>query len=116
MIRKLVALEGKESPDGRKLAIGSIYIADDDKIPVVLQGNQEKVLGYATRLHRDVFTGEVSVDLAIHPSFDLDIDEYDANVFLSPFDTMGPEGHEVITVGRLREVSLSWNPVRKDAI
>jgi hypothetical protein len=112
-MRKPICIEGKEFEFMRVLAMpGSIYIDDKDtKIPLTVGFDQTKLVGYATNLQRDVETGEVSMELTIHPSFDLDLEEFDARVTLTDvMEARGKDDEElrIINAGRLREISLIW--------
>ncbi len=114
-MRKNICIEGVHFPGMKTLAMkGSIYVDDNDtKIPIVRfrAGQVSQLLGYAKNLQRDISTGEVSMDLTIHPSFDVTLDEFSATVTLT--DVMGAEGKDdpeltIINAGRLREVALIW--------
>lgn len=113
MVRKVICVEGKEFQGMKTIAMpGSIYVEDaDTKIPVLAASDQTKILGYATGLKRDISSGEVSMDLTIHPRFDVNLDEFDATVTLSPVMTAKGKDDESLTIinsGRLRAVSLTW--------
>jgi len=112
-MRKAICVEGAEFDGMKTMAMkGSIYIDDKDtRIPITAGFNHEKILGYAQNLKRDIETGEVSMDLFIHPSFDVNLDEFDARVSLT--DVMSAKGKDdpeltIINSARLREVSLIW--------
>ena len=112
--RKVICIEGKEFA-GRKTFVmkGAIYIDDaDTKIPIVtITGSApSKLLGYARNLQRDIVSGEVSMELTIHPMFDVNLEEFDATVSLHPVMTSrGKDGETtIINAGRLREVCLIW--------
>lgn len=112
-MRKPICIEGAEFEGMRTLAMkGSIYIDDEDtKIPITVGFDHEKLVGYATELRRDIDSGEVSMELTIHPSFDLNLDEFDATVSLT--DVMAAKGKDdknltIINSARLRQVSLIW--------
>ena len=112
-MRKVICIEGVPFPGMRTLAMkGSIYLAENiEKIPITQAYNHEKILGYARNLQRNIETGEVSMDLVIHPSFDVNLDEFTATVTLT--DLMGAMGKDepeltIINAGRLREISLIW--------
>lgn len=112
-MRKNICIEGAQFPGMKTLAMkGSLYLHDDDeKIPITVGFDHQKLVGYAKGLKRDIETGEVSMDLTIHPSFDLDLEEFDARVTLT--DVMGAPGKDdpeltIINAGRLREISLIW--------
>ena len=108
-MRKVICIEGVPFPGMRTLAMkGSIYLAE----------NIEKILGYARNLQRNIETGEVSMDLVIHPSFDVNLDEFTATVTLT--DVMGAMGKDepdlhIINAGCLREVALIWEGPKDDA-
>lgn len=113
-MRKAICVEGKQFDGMKTVAMkGAIYIDDKDtKIPIVVGTMREpKICGYATGLKRDVESGEVSMDLFIHPSFDVNLDEFDATVTLT--DIMAAKGKDdeeltMINSGRLREIRLVW--------
>lgn len=112
-MRKPICIEGKEFAGMRTIAMpGSLYLDDKDtKIPITIGFDHGKLVGYATEFKRDIETGEVSMNLTIHPSFDLNLDEFDARVSLT--DVMAAKGKDdpeltIINSARLREVSLIW--------
>ena len=119
-MRKVICIEGVPFPGMRTLAMkGSIYLAENiEKIPITQAYNHEKILGYARNLQRNIETGEVSMDLVIHPSFDVNLDEFTATVTLT--DVMGAMGKDepdlnIINAGCLREVALIWEGPKDDA-
>ena len=113
-MRKAICVEGKEFAGMKTLAMkGAIWIHDNDtKIPIVVGTMREpKICGYARELQRDVESGEVTMDFFIHPSFEVNLDEFDATVTLT--DIMSAKGKDddeltIINSGRLREVRLVW--------
>ena len=119
-MRKNICIEGAQFPGMKTLAMkGSLYLHDDDeKIPITVGFDHQKLVGYAKGLKRDIETGEVSMDLTIHPSFDVNLDEFTATVTLT--DVMGAMGKDepdlhIINAGCLREVALIWEGPKDDA-
>lgn len=119
MPRKVICIEGREFGGMKTIAMpGSIYIADEDKqIPITINmRGDHKLIGYATNLQRNVFTGQVSMELTIHPKFDVNLQEYTATVTLTDFQSAKAKDRPDVTIinsGRLREVTLLWErPVR----
>lgn len=112
-MRKAICIEGAMFPGMKTMAMkGAIYIDDKDtRIPITVGFDHSKLIGYAAGLQRDVETGEVSMDLTIHPSFDVNLDEFDARVTLTDVMTAPGKDDESVTIinaGRLREISLVW--------
>jgi len=110
-MRKVICIEGVPFPGMRTLAMkGSIYLAENiEKIPITQAYNHEKILGYARNLQRNIETGEVSMDLVIHPSFDVNLDEFTATVTLT--DVVDVHGGSFscrgLTIGRAFFASYS---------
>ena len=64
-MRKVVAYEGRETPDGRTILPNALVIADNT-IPVTLYvpGKNPKLIGYAHTLEREEY-GSILVDIVI---------------------------------------------------
>lgn len=105
-MRKLVAIEEKLYADGRIIKFGAIRL-DDESIPVCLIVNAEDPIGAATDLKRDVETGEVSMEIYLRAEYKLDLDQYDANVYLSPVYMDRTKDNFVVRDGRIRSITLT---------
>lgn len=111
MTRKIVAHEGVEM-NHCVIAPGALRM-EDEFVPVVWNGNQNAIIGKASKMERD--GNDVSMEIELTPGMYIDLeddkDQIAAFVYIQPFEgerNALMKGGPVTSVssGRIREVSL----------
>lgn len=107
-MRKVVAIEGKKTIDGRLLLPGSLESADRAFIPVMVLAG-EAIIGTARDFERNEETGELSYEIKLlDRHYREDLERMNFHLFISPFESeMREDGTMAVISGLIRSVSLS---------
>lgn len=108
MTRKVVAIEGRQTVDGRLLIPGSLTVKDNS-ISVARYLDEfgtPMVVGKATDFNRDVETGEISFDIITRDNLPEDLN---AHVYLTHIvcTALQSDGAMVIDSAIIRHIYLS---------